>query len=151
MAAKAQSGALPFGPVAGACRARMARAAADLTVVEGIGGLMSPIADAATSLDLIEALSCQAILVGGDLGAVSHTLTALEVLRARALAPAAVLISEDQPRRARLPSHGGPHAGRRPSARRPLSRCPAAPGRAGPARCFRDSELDRRGPSFHGR
>jgi dethiobiotin synthetase len=56
---------------------------------------MSPIAEDGTSLDLLEALACWSILVGGGyLGAVSHTLTALEVLRARGVAPGAVVVSQ---------------------------------------------------------
>lgn len=96
MAAEAEGRALPFGPVVDACRTRLACSTADLLVLEGVGGLMSPIADGATSLDLLQALPCPAVLVGGGyLGAVSHTLTALEVMRARGVPPAAVVISED--------------------------------------------------------
>ena len=55
---------------------------------------MSPIADGATGLDLMRALGLPAILVGGSyLGAISHTLTAIEVLRAD-LPIAAVVVSQ---------------------------------------------------------
>lgn len=95
MAADLEGRPLTLGPVIDFCRRRLAGSKADLTVVEGVGGLMSPIARAATSLDLLEALAPWSVLVGGAyLGAVSHTLTALEVLKARGLAPAAVLVSE---------------------------------------------------------
>lgn len=96
MAAEAEGRALPFAPVVDACRARIDASAADLLLVEGVGGLMSPIADGATCLDLLQTLPCRHILVGGSyLGAVSHTLTAFEVMRLRGAPPAAVIISED--------------------------------------------------------
>lgn len=72
-----------------------ATAGEDLRVVEGVGGLMSPVAEDATGLDLMAALGLPAVLVGGAyLGAISHTLTALEVLRARALPVVAVVVSQ---------------------------------------------------------
>jgi dethiobiotin synthetase len=59
--------------------------------VEGVGGLMSPIAQGATGLDLMAALNIPCVLVGGSyLGAISHTLTALKA----APKVAAVVISE---------------------------------------------------------
>jgi dethiobiotin synthetase len=64
-------------------------------VVEGVGGLMSPIAEHATGLDLMAALDLPSILVGGSyLGAVSHLLTAAACLRARGLALQAVVLSQ---------------------------------------------------------
>ena len=96
MAAKLEGRALPIGPVIDFCRSRIEASQAEVMVVEGVGGLMSPIADGATSLDLLEALESPSVLVGGAyLGAVSHTLTALEVMRTRGRAPAVVLISQD--------------------------------------------------------
>lgn len=96
MAAALEGRALPLAPLVEACRAWLAAATADLALVEGVGGLMSPIADHATCLDLIAALDAPALLVGGAyLGAISHTLTALEVLRSRGRAPLAIVVSED--------------------------------------------------------
>jgi len=87
---------LPLAPLAVACRAWLAASPAEIALVEGVGGLMSPIADHATCLDLFMALDAPAVLVGGAyLGAISHTLTALEVLRTRGRAPLAVVVSED--------------------------------------------------------
>jgi dethiobiotin synthetase len=95
MAAALEHRPLPLGPITDFCRRRIAAATADLLVVEGVGGLMSPLADGATSLDLFEALACWSVLVGGGyLGAVSHTLTALEVMRARGAPPSAVIVSQ---------------------------------------------------------
>jgi dethiobiotin synthetase len=78
------------------CREGLAASAADLTLVEGVGGVMSPIAEDATGLDLMIALGLPSVLVGGSyLGGVSHTLTAIETLRARGLAIEAVVVSQD--------------------------------------------------------
>lgn len=96
MAARLEGRDLPLTPIVDVCRAALAESHADLFVVEGVGGLMSPLADAATGLDLMTALELPALLVGGGyLGAISHTLTALEVLRARGQAVVAVVLSQD--------------------------------------------------------
>jgi dethiobiotin synthetase len=96
MAAAAEGRSLPLGPIADLCRSRLAACRAELFIVEGAGGLMSPLAEDGTNLDLMRALGLPAILVGGSyLGAISHTLTALEVLRARGLTVPAVVMSQD--------------------------------------------------------
>jgi dethiobiotin synthetase len=60
-----------------------------------IGGVMSPIADGATSLDLLLAAGgANVLVVGSYLGAVSHGLTALAVLVGRGRAPSAVVVSD---------------------------------------------------------
>jgi len=95
MAARLEGQRLELEPMAALCRARLAETTADLFVIEGVGGLMSPIAEAATGLDLMIALDLPALLIGGAyLGGISHTLTALEVLRSRGLAVAAVVVSQ---------------------------------------------------------
>jgi dethiobiotin synthetase len=96
MAAALEGRPLPLAPLAEACRAWLAASRADLAIVEGVGGLMSPIAEHATCLDLLLALEAPVLLVGGAyLGAISHTLTALEVLKNRGRTPLAVVVSED--------------------------------------------------------
>lgn len=94
-AAAAREGrALPLGPVVAFCRTGLA-GGADLRLVEGVGGLMSPLAEAATGLDLMMALGLPVVLVGGSyLGAISHTLTAIEVIRSRGLEVACVIVSQ---------------------------------------------------------
>lgn len=78
------------------CRDWLASTTADMALLEGVGGLMSPIAEDGTALDLPERLALPSILVGGAyLGAISHTLTALEVMRARNLPVLAIVVSED--------------------------------------------------------
>ena len=68
-----------------------------LVLIEGAGGIMSPIAEDATNLDLADNLRCPVLLVTGSyLGAVSHTLTAIEVIRARGLDLAAIVVSESE-------------------------------------------------------
>ena len=82
--------------IANWCRERIA--ASDCPVViEGVGGLMSPITDAATGLDWIEALRIPVVLVSGSyLGAISHALTAVETLRAHGVALVGVVVSESE-------------------------------------------------------
>jgi len=55
------------------------------TVIEGVGGLMSPIAEDGLNLDLITELDAHPVLVcGAYLGTISHTLTALRSMDRRA-------------------------------------------------------------------
>lgn len=55
------------------------------TLIEGAGGVMSPIAEDGLNLDLIREVDAHPVLVaGGYLGTISHTLTALRVLDGRA-------------------------------------------------------------------
>jgi len=94
MAASLEGRKLPLAPVVELCRARIAASSSQLLVIEGVGGLMSPIADHATGLDLMSALGLPTVLVGGGyLGSISHTLTALEVLKAKDIRVAAIVIS----------------------------------------------------------
>ena len=96
MAARLEGRELPLSAIAELCAKRLADSRADLFVIEGVGGVMSPLADDATGLDLMLALDLPVLLVGGSyLGGISHNLTALEVLRARGQAVAAVVLSQD--------------------------------------------------------
>jgi dethiobiotin synthetase len=64
-------------------------------LVEGVGGVMVPLDGKHTTLDWMQTLGFPVILVGGSyLGAISHTLSALEVLRSRKLTVTAIVISE---------------------------------------------------------
>lgn len=76
----------------------VARAAAlrdGLLLVEGAGGVMSPLTNAETNLDMIAALGAPVLLVAGSyLGTISHVLTALVALRAAQVTVAAVVMSE---------------------------------------------------------
>jgi len=67
------------------------------TLIEGVGGIMSPITDQHTVLDWMTALHWPVILVAGSyLGAISHTLSAVAALQAKTLAIHALIISESE-------------------------------------------------------
>jgi len=64
-------------------------------LIEGVGGLMSPIKGHFTNLEWLKALNYRCILVTGSyLGTLSHTLTALKVLQNEGLQIAAVVVNE---------------------------------------------------------
>jgi len=96
MAAAAEGRRLPFADILAWCRRRISEAGPETTtLVEGVGGIMSPFAEDALNLDVVVALGCPAVLVAGTyLGAISHTLTALEVLRSRGAPTLAVVLNE---------------------------------------------------------
>jgi dethiobiotin synthetase len=97
MAAKREGVCLELSEVAEFCRSRRE---GDLLLVEGAGGVMTPLGEDFTNRDLAKALGWPVILVVGSyLGAISHGLAALEALRAAKLPIAALVISEsiDQP------------------------------------------------------
>lgn len=95
LAARLEGQSLAMVDLVADCRTWLERHDVDLALVEGAGGVMSPMTDAATNLDLMTALALPVLLVAGSyLGTASHLLTALEVLRARAQTVAAVVVSE---------------------------------------------------------
>ena len=94
MAAARERRAIPFDELLEFCRAPRP---ADVTLIEGIGGVMVPLDDAHTVLDWIVELGAPVVLVAGSyLGTLSHTLTAIAALRARAVEPAAIIVSESE-------------------------------------------------------
>lgn len=65
--------------------------------IEGVGGIMVPLDGRRTVLDWMTALDIPLLLVvGGYLGTISHTLTALDVLAQRNLTIAAIIVSESE-------------------------------------------------------
>jgi dethiobiotin synthetase len=97
MAARREGRTLDFAEVLAFCRGRTAAAPDRLTVVEGAGGVASPVDEHTTGLDLMAGLGAPVVLVGGSyLGAISHTLTAIEAVRARGLVLKAVVVSESE-------------------------------------------------------
>lgn len=67
----------------------------EILLIEGAGGVMSPLHESATNLDLITALGYPTILVSACyLGCISPLLTALEVLRMRKVPVAGVVLSQ---------------------------------------------------------
>ena len=68
----------------------------DVAVVEGAGGLLSPIANDGVNADLAVALGFPVIVVAADkLGCINHALLTLEALAARGLAVAALVLNRD--------------------------------------------------------
>src|SRR5450830_1892182 len=64
--------------------------------IEGVGGIMVPLDGERTVLDWMAALQIPLLVVGGYLGTISHTLTALDVLAQRHLKIAAIVVSESE-------------------------------------------------------
>ncbi|WP_333587104.1 dethiobiotin synthase [Phenylobacterium sp.] len=96
MAARREGVRLELSGIVAACRAVIVAARADLLLVEGAGGVMSPLAEDGLNLDLMQALGLPVLLVGGSyLGAMSHNLTALSVVRAAGLKVQALAVSQD--------------------------------------------------------
>ncbi|MCX7095720.1 MAG: AAA family ATPase [Methylobacter sp.] len=74
----------------------------DFLLVEGAGGLYSPLASDALNADLAAALSLPVLLVAADrLGTIGHTLMAVEAIRQRGLTLAGVVLNRFGP-------HGDP-------------------------------------------
>lgn len=95
LAARLEGDVLRMDDLVADCRTWLRGRDIDLALVEGAGGVMSPMTDDATNLDLMAALALPVLLVAGSyLGTASHLLTALEVVRARGLTVAAIVISE---------------------------------------------------------
>jgi len=73
------------------------KASTGILFIEGVGGIMVPLNGNRTVLDWMAALNIPLLLVvGGYLGAISHTLTALDVLAQRKLKIAAIVVSESE-------------------------------------------------------
>jgi len=69
--------------------------ALDFLLIEGAGGIMVPLDNRYTTLDLMARLNCQCLLVAGSaLGTISHSLTALSCLSQRGIDIAGLVISE---------------------------------------------------------
>jgi dethiobiotin synthetase len=69
----------------------------DVALIEGAGGVMAPLSDDRTMLDWMADLNLPTIaVVGSYLGTLSHTLTALEVLGARRVPVALVIMNETE-------------------------------------------------------
>jgi dethiobiotin synthetase len=70
-------------------------AAQDILLIEGVGGIMVPLDEHKTVLDVMMALRLPLILVAGSyLGTISHTLTALDSLYRREMNVIATIVSE---------------------------------------------------------
>jgi dethiobiotin synthetase len=96
MAARREGRAIAFQEVVDFCRQAMAARRGTL-LIEGVGGILVPLDDHRSVLDLMSVLRIPILLVAGSyVGTVSHTLTALEVLVRRNLNVAGVVVSESE-------------------------------------------------------
>lgn len=97
VAARRAGVAIDFEAILAKARAMMERDAG-LFLLEGAGGVLSPIDDRHANADLAAALAIPALLVTANyLGSVSHTLSAIEICRARGIEIAAVVVSRPSP------------------------------------------------------
>jgi dethiobiotin synthetase len=84
----------PVDPELLAATARAAATSADALVCEGVGGLLVPLTDDYSILDLARALGLPLIVVARTgLGTINHTLLTVEVARAAGLDVAAVVMT----------------------------------------------------------
>jgi dethiobiotin synthetase len=94
MAAAREGRSIDFSAVTDFCR-KAAAACRGHLLIEGIGGIMVPLDQSHTVLDLITQLRFPLLLVTGSyVGTISHTLTALQVLARRNIDVAAIVVSE---------------------------------------------------------
>jgi dethiobiotin synthetase len=94
MAAKREGRPVRFAELITFCHKALQQAET-ITLIEGVGGVMSPITDDMTNLDWMAALACPAVLVTGSyLGSISHALTAAVAMETRGIALAGVVVSE---------------------------------------------------------
>jgi len=92
MAAEREGLAIDFDAVLAEIRAHAI--GADLALVEGAGGLLSPLTWTEDALTLADALDASIVLVASDrLGTLSVTHAAIEVLQARGRLPVAIVLS----------------------------------------------------------
>jgi dethiobiotin synthetase len=94
MAAARERRRIPYEDLVAFCRAPRP---VDVTLIEGIGGVMVPLDETHTVLDWIAEIGAPVLMVAGSyLGTLSHTLSAIAALRARGVEPAAIIVSESQ-------------------------------------------------------
>jgi len=96
MAARKEARHIDFEDVKTYCESRIAETG-DLVIIEGVGGIMVPLNERFTTLDLMLHLALPVILVSGSyLGAISHLLSALDVLKKHDLCPCSIVINESE-------------------------------------------------------
>ena len=96
LAAAREQRAIDFTELIAFSRRSVAEASGTL-FIEGVGGIMVPLDDRQTVLDWMAALRIPLLLVvGGYLGTISHTLTAVDVLTQHRLTTAAIVVCESE-------------------------------------------------------
>lgn len=119
-------------------RARASAASSEIALIEGAGGLLSPITWEHSALDLVRALDTDArvLLVAADrLGTINHTIMSLEILERRGFPALGVVLT--------APSEPDLSTGSNARAIARLSRCPRiveAPRTLDPSRMSRSME-----------
>ena len=93
-AARIEGTSIDFTALNALCRNAISRHK-DAVIIEGIGGIMVPLDERHTVLDWLIEIDLPAILVAGSyVGALSHTLSALDVLDHNEIKVAAVVVNE---------------------------------------------------------
>ena len=93
MAAAHEGRSLYIKEIAHFCRANAEPDS--IQIIEGVGGVMVPLTNQETVLDLMVEVGAPVLLiVGSYLGTLSHTLTALQAVQHRGLTVAGIVISE---------------------------------------------------------
>jgi len=96
MAARAEKRTIDFQAVIDFCQEAIAKNEGIL-LIEGVGGIMVPLDESHTVLDLMVALGLPVILVAGNyLGTLSHVLSAQDVIGRHALDLRAIVVSETE-------------------------------------------------------
>lgn len=96
MAAVRENRSIDFEALVTFCR-DAAAGPEEITLIEGVGGVMVPLTERETVLDWMAALGAPCLLVVGSyLGTISHTLTAAGTLATRGLDISAIVISESE-------------------------------------------------------
>ena len=87
------------------------RDASDIVIVEGAGGLFSPLGDTTLNVDLARELGLPLVVVdAARLGAIGRTLTVVRAARAEGLHVAAVVLSQVEPWGSRRDDPASPQA-----------------------------------------
>jgi len=96
MAAAREGRTIDFDALVRFCRDAI-HGGEEIVLIEGSGGVMVPLTERHTVLDWIAALGIPAlVVVGSYLGTLSHSLTAVQALRARHICVAGIVISESE-------------------------------------------------------
>lgn len=93
MAARREGRRIDFAALIDFCHS--ATRAADILLIEGVGGIMVPLDNEHTVLDWVAALRLPLLIMAGSyLGTISHTLSALDVVKRWGLDVAALIVNE---------------------------------------------------------
>lgn len=92
MAAKQEGVKYSFEELIAFCNAP---SQSNIQLIEGVGGVMSPVTAKHTVLDWMQVLALPVILVTGSyVGSISHTLSAIKALDSAVIKPHAIIINE---------------------------------------------------------